>query len=70
MAEAMKEVDRALADDSSEAYRVARRTELTDALEIAAVRLRDAELEKRAAGKAYAEALEAFNRFVAPVPAP
>jgi hypothetical protein len=58
---------RALADDGSEQARVARRTELTDDLEAAAIRLRDAELEQRAAGKAYREALEAFNRFVAPV---
>lgn len=44
------------------------RDQLTRALAAAAVRLRDAELEKRAAGRAYAEALEAFNRHAAPVP--
>lgn len=37
------------------------------ALKLAAIRLRDAEIERQAAGKAYAEALEAFNRAVAPV---
>lgn len=39
-----------------------------EALAGAAQRLRDAELEVRAAQKAYGEALQAFNRFVAPVP--
>lgn len=36
-------------------------------LKAAAIRLRDAELAKQKAGKEYAEALDAFNRFVAPV---
>jgi hypothetical protein len=53
--------------DNSEASKLIRRTELTDGLEAAAIRLRDAELERRAAGKAYNDALEAFNRFVAPL---
>ena len=39
-----------------------------DALKSAAIRLRDAEIEVRAAQKAYGDALQAFNRFVAPVP--
>ena len=43
------------------------RNRLAADLESAAIRLRDAELEKQAAGKAYGEALKAFNEFVAPV---
>lgn len=45
-----------------------RRERLVQALESAARTLRDAELAKQAAGKAYAQALDAFNRFVAPTP--
>lgn len=53
---------------SAVAVRIDKRDPLVDALEAAAIRLRDAELEKQAAGKAYAEALDAFNKFVAPTP--
>lgn len=40
---------------------------LVSALELAAIRLRDAELEVRAAQAGYRSALDAFNRCVAPV---
>lgn len=69
-ATAMKEVDRAIAADGSEAFRVQQRNALVDDLEAAAIRLRDAELENRAAQLAYKATLEAFNRFVAPVEKP
>lgn len=38
------------------------------ALERAAIRLRDAELARRAAHEEYRRALDAFNRAVAPLP--
>lgn len=60
-----KEVERGVMD----AVHADQRAAVVSRLEAAAIRLRDAELAKIAAGKEYAEALDAFNRFVAPVPA-
>lgn len=42
--------------------------ERVDDLRLAAIRLRDAELEVKAAQAGYRDALQAFNRHVAPVP--
>lgn len=57
----------ATCDSMSAMVRTEQRNRLAADLESAAIRLRDAELEKQAAGKAYGEALKAFNEFVAPV---
>lgn len=59
----------AVTTDDLERERKAERDHLADILAAAAIRLRDAELAKQKAGKEYAEALRAFNEFVAPVPA-
>lgn len=50
------------------AERRAERNALADELETAAIALRDAELALQRARASYGDALQAFNKFVAPVP--
>jgi hypothetical protein len=67
LAAAAAEVDRAIEANAEAVYREDRAFVVAQ-LELAAIRLRDAELEKASAVKQYQEALNAFNKFVAPVP--
>ena len=54
-------------DDNLSSEQRAERNAVINGLELAAIALRDSDLAVRAAQKRYAEALQAFNQFVAPV---